>query len=145
MFSSLFTSHHCLSRAVGRCLSRSQYLSLGCLHFHLDHGFDGQVRSQCTHVLQPRAGIFANLRLPTTLTRTPQTSVVDSTKIVTAPQTPIARGDLAVSSALEPRGKQCIIRLQSFLLSGSLRVGPGQNGQILFISVKQLSLNVAGD
>ena len=26
-----------------------------------------------------------------------------------------------------------------------LRVGPGQNGQILFISVEQLSLNVAGD
>jgi len=27
----------------------------------------------------------------------------------------------------------------------NLRVGPGQNGQILFISVEQLSLNVAGD
>ena len=27
----------------------------------------------------------------------------------------------------------------------ALRVGPGQNGQILFISVEQLSLNVAGD
>ena len=29
--------------------------------------------------------------------------------------------------------------------SPRLRVGPGQNGQILFISVEQLSLNVAGD
>ena len=28
---------------------------------------------------------------------------------------------------------------------GLLRVGLGQNGQILFISVEQLSLNVAGD
>jgi len=30
-------------------------------------------------------------------------------------------------------------------LIGTLRVGPGQNSQILFISVEQLSLNVAGD
>ena len=46
--------------------------------------------------------------------------VVERTEIVTVQQTPIARGDLAVSLAPEPRGKQCIIRLQSFLLSGSL-------------------------
>ena len=45
---------------------------------------------------------------------------LDSKKIATAQQTPITREDLAVSSALEPRGKQCIIRLKSFLLSGSL-------------------------
>jgi hypothetical protein len=53
--------------------------------------------------------------------------VVDSTKIVTAPQTPITREDLACSSGLEPRGKQCIIRLESFLLSGSLMLGPVAN------------------
>ena len=46
--------------------------------------------------------------------------MVQSMKIVIAPQTPIARGDLAVSLAPEPRGKQCIIRLESSLLSGSL-------------------------
>ena len=49
-----------------------------------------------------------------------RTPVVQSMKIVIAQQTPIARGDLAVSLAHEPRGKQCIIRLQSSLLSGSL-------------------------
>ena len=38
--------------------------------------------------------------------------MLDSTKIATAPQTPIAREDLADSPALEPRGKQCIIRLE---------------------------------
>ena len=95
------------------------YLSLHGHHFHLDHGFDGQVRPQRTHVLQPRARIFSNLRLPITLALS-RTSVLDSTKIVTAPQTPIAREDLAVSSAHKPRGKQCIIRLESSLLSGTL-------------------------
>ena len=45
---------------------------------------------------------------------------LDSSKIVIAQQTPIARGDLAVSLTHEPRGKQCIIRLESTLLSGSL-------------------------
>ena len=45
-------------------------------------------------------------------------------EIVTAPQTPITREDLAVLSALEPRGKQCIIRLESSLLSGSLTLDP---------------------
>ena len=43
------------------------YLSLIRLHFYLDHGCDEQVRSQRTHVLQPARGIFAHLRLPTTL------------------------------------------------------------------------------
>ena len=102
---------------------KPQYLSLHGHHFHLDHGFDGQVRSQRTHVLQPRAGIFAHFRLPTTLALS-RTSVHDSTKTVTAPQTPIAREDLAVSPAPEPRGKQCTIRLESSLLSGSLTPDP---------------------
>ena len=48
-------------------LIRPHYLTLIGLHFYLDHGFDGQVRSQRTHVLQPARGIFAHLRLPTTL------------------------------------------------------------------------------
>ena len=52
---------------------------------------------------------------------------LDSSKIVIAQQTPIAREDLAVSLALEPRGKQCIIRLESFLLSGSLTPDPWAN------------------
>ena len=43
------------------------YLSFVRLHFDLDHGLDGQVRSQRTHMLQPARGIFAHLRLPTTL------------------------------------------------------------------------------
>jgi hypothetical protein len=91
--------------------------------FYLDHGFDGQVRSQRTHVLQPARGIFAHLRLPTTLALS-RTPVVQSMKIATAQQTPIAREDLAVSPAHEPRGKQCIIRLESSLLSGSLTPDP---------------------
>ena len=48
-------------------LIRPHYLTLAWPRFNLDHGFDGQVRSQRTHVLQPRADIFAHLRLPTTL------------------------------------------------------------------------------
>ena len=102
-----------------RTISRSHHLSLGRLHFNPNHGLDGHVRSQRTHMLQPARGIFAHLRLPTTLELS-RASVIESTKIVTTPQTPIARGDLAVSLAPEPRGKQCIIRLQSSLLSGSL-------------------------
>ena len=49
-----------------------------------------------------------------------RTTVIERTEIVTVQQTPIAREDLAVSPALFPHGKQCIIRLQSSLLSGSL-------------------------
>ena len=49
-----------------------------------------------------------------------RTPVVQSTKIVAAQQTPIAREDFAVWSALFPHGKKCIIQLKSFLLSGSL-------------------------
>ena len=111
MFSSLFTSHHCVSRSSNVACLRSHHLGLHGHHFYLDHGFDGQVRSQRTHVLQPRADIFAHLRLPTTLALS-RTSMLDSTKIATAPQTPIAREDLAGSPAPEPRGKQCIIRLE---------------------------------
>ena len=43
------------------------YLSFDWLHFNLDHGLDGQVRPQRTHVLQPARDIFAHLRLPSTL------------------------------------------------------------------------------
>ena len=86
-----------------RCLLGSHHLSLIRLHLYLDHGCDGQVRSQRTHMLQPARDIFAHLRLPTTLTLS-RTSVIESIKIVNAQQTPIARGDLAVSLALEPRG-----------------------------------------
>ena len=121
MLSSLFTSHHFLSRASNAACRRPHYLGLHGHHFFLDHGFDGQVRSQRTHVLQP-ARVFAHLRLPTTLALS-RTPVVQSMKIASAQQTPIARGDLAVSLAHEPRGKQCIIRLQSSLLSGSLTPG----------------------
>jgi len=64
-------------------------------------------------VLQPRADIFAHLRLPTTLALS-RATVANSTKIVTTPQTPITREDLAGSFVLEPHGKQCIIRLESF-------------------------------
>ena len=53
-----------------------------------------------------------------------RTPVVQSTEIVIAQQTPIAREDLAVSPALFPHGKQCIIRLESILLSGSLTPDP---------------------
>ena len=74
-------------------------------------------------MLQPRAGIFAHLRLPATLALS-RTSLVNSAKIATAPQTPIAREDLAVSFAHGLRGKQCIIRLGSSLLSGSLAPDP---------------------
>ena len=109
-----------------RTISRSHHLSLGRLHFNLNHGLDGQVRSQRTHVLQPARGIFAHLRLPTTLALS-RTPVVQSMKIATAQQTPITREDLACSSGLEPRGKQCIIRLESFLLSGSLTPDPWAN------------------
>ena len=142
MFSSLFTSHHCL--VVRKSLSvKAVYLSLHGHHFHLDHGFDGQVRSQRTHVLQPRADIFAHLRLPNTLALS-RTSVVNSTKTITAPQTPITREDLAVLSAHEPRGKQCIIRLESFLLSGSLKPDPWTSacalwGWLNFHTFRQLS------
>ena len=44
----------------------------------------------------------------------PRTTVVERTEIATVQQTPIARGDLAVSLALFPHGKKCIVRLQSF-------------------------------
>ena len=74
-------------------------------------------------MLQPARNIFAHLRLPTTLTLS-RTSVIESTKIVNAQQTPIAREDLAVWFALFPHGKKCIIRLQSSLLSGSLTPDP---------------------
>ena len=50
----------------------------------------------------------------------PRTTVVERTEIVTVQQTPIAREDLAVSLAHNPRGKKCNIQLKSFLLSGSL-------------------------
>ena len=50
----------------------------------------------------------------------PRTAVVERTEIITVQQTPIAREDVAVPPALFPHGKQCIIRLQSSLLSGSL-------------------------
>ena len=50
----------------------------------------------------------------------PRTTVVERTEIITVQQTPIAREDLAVPPALFPHGKQCIIQLKSFLLSGSL-------------------------
>jgi len=53
--------------------------------------------------------------------------VVDSAKIVTTPQTSITREDLTGSLDLEPCGKKCIIRLESFLLSGSLTLGPRAN------------------
>ena len=74
--------------------TKPQHLSFHGHHFDLDHGFDGQVRSQRTHVLQPARDIFAHLRLPTTPTLS-RTSVIESTKIVTTPQTPITREDLA--------------------------------------------------
>ena len=44
--------------------------------------------------------------------------------------------------------KQCTFggeQIFTVLVVTRLRVGLGQNGQILFISVEQLSLNVAGD
>ena len=116
MFSSLFTSHHFVSRASNAACRRSHYLGLHGHHFYLDHGFDGQVRSQRTHVLQPARGIFAHLRLPATLALS-RTPVAQSMKIASAQQTPIAREDLAVSPAHGTRGKQCIIRLESSLLS----------------------------
>ena len=108
---------------VKRCLLKVPSPQPHSAPFSLNQGCDGQVRSQRTHVLQPARGTFAHIRLPTTptLSRTP---VIESVKIVIAPQTPIARGDLAVSLAPEPRGKQCIIRLESSLLSGSLTPDP---------------------
>ena len=54
----------------------------------------------------------------------PGLQCLDSKKIATAQQTPITREDLAVWCAHEPRGKQCIIRLESILLSGSLAPDP---------------------
>ena len=58
------------------------------------------------------------------LSHSPRTTVAERTEIVTVQKTPIARDDLAVSPALFPHGKQCTIRLESILLSGSLTPDP---------------------
>ena len=100
----VYLSNHCLSRRETKYI-KPYYLSPGCQHSNLDHGLDGQVRSQRTHVLQPRADIFAHLRLPTTLPL-PQDYSRRKIDIVTVQQTPIAREDLAVSFALFLHGKK---------------------------------------
>ena len=123
MLSSLFTSHHCLSRAsIALCQGRNSSVSPATIFIlaMASMGRSGRNATMCCSHGRAFSPTFACLPP----SHSPRTTVVERTEIVTVQKTPIAREDLAVSLAHNPHGKKCIIQLQSILLSGSLTPDP---------------------